>query len=239
VPRVILWSGALIAVLYAFAIGGILYAVPLGKLSIVTATWDALAVMGQEWGRAGDTVVFLLGLAFLYACVSNVVTWSLGANRVAAVAAEERMLPAALGRLHPRYKTPHLAFVWTGVVSTALLVGGALLSSNQSNIFWMTFRMTALCLLLSYLLVFPAFVVLRRKRPDQPRPYRMPGGPLAAGVASWVCTLYIFGACVLFFAPSPTSQEPLKEALILGGLTLATIVVGVLLIPKSRGRATV
>jgi len=238
VPRVIFWSGAVIAVLYAFAIGGILYAVPTGKLSIVTATWDALAVMGREWGRAGDTAVFLLGIAFLYACVSNVVTWSLGANRVAAVAAEEGMLPAGLGRLHPRYKTPHIAFVWTGIVSTALLVGGALLSSNQSNIFWMTFRMTALCLLLSYLLVFPAFVVLRRKRPDQPRPYRVPGGPGAAAAASWVCTLYIFGACVLFFVPSPTSQEPLKEALILGGLTLATIVVGVLLIPRAR-RATI
>ena len=94
IPRVILWSGALIAILYSFAIGGILFAVPIEKLSIVTGTWDALAVLGEEWGRAGDTVVFLLGIGFLYACVANVVTWSLGANRVAAVAAEEGMLPA-------------------------------------------------------------------------------------------------------------------------------------------------
>jgi amino acid transporter len=236
VPRVILWSGALIAVLYMFAVGGILYAIPIGKLSIVTATWDALAVMGREWGRAGDTAVFVLGVAFLYACVSNIVTWSLGANRVAAVAAEEGVLPAALGKLHPRFKTPYLAFVWTGIVSTALLVGGALLASDQSNVFWMTFRLTALCLLLSYLLVFPAFVVLRRKRPDQPRPYRMPGGPGLAALASWVCTLYIFAAAVLFFAPSPTSQEPLKEALVLGAEMIATIVAGILLIPR-RARA--
>ena len=102
----------------------------------------------------------------------------------------------------------------------------------------MTFRLTALCLLLSYLLVFPAFVVLRRKRPDQPRPYRMPGGSAAAGIASLVCTLYIFGACVLFFAPSPTSQEPLKEALILGAEMVFTIVAGILLIPRKRKDAT-
>jgi len=235
VPRVIVWSGALIAVLYMFAVGGILYAVPIGKLSIVTATWDALAIMGREWGRAGDTVVFLLGVSFLYACVSNIVTWSLGANRVAAVAAEEGMLPAALGRLHPKYKTPYLAFVWTGIVSTALLVGGSLLASDQSNVFWMTFRLTALCMLLCYLLVFPAFVVLRRKRPDQPRPYRMPGGRRAAAIASWVCTLYIFGASVLFFAPSPTSQEPLKEALVLGAETIVTLVAGFVLMPRGRG----
>jgi amino acid transporter len=235
VPRVIFWSGALIAVLYSFAIGGILFAVPMEKLSIVTGTWDALAVLGKEWGRAGDTVVFLLGLGFLYACVANVVTWSLGANRVAAVAAEEGMLPAALGRLHPRFKTPYIAFAAMGVVSTVLLVGGALLSNSQSNIFWMAFRLTALCLLLCYLLVFPAFLVLRTKRPDQPRPYRLPGGHGAARLAAWCCTLYIFGACVLFFAPSPTSQAPLKEALILGAETAATIVAGWLLIPRRRG----
>ena len=98
----------------------------------------------------------------------------------------------------------------------------------------MTFRISALCLLLCYLLVFPAFLVLRKRRPDQPRPYRLPGGPAAAAVASWACTLYIFGACVLFFAPSPTSQEPLKEALLLGAETIATIVIGVLLIPRRR-----
>jgi len=232
VPRVIFWSGALIAILYSFAIGGILFAVPIEKLSIVTGTWDALVVLGKQWGRAGDTVVFLLGIGFLYACVANVVTWSLGANRVAAVAAEEGMLPEALGRLHPRFKTPYLAFVWMGIVSTGLLVGGALLSNSQSNIFWMTFRVTALCLLLCYLLVFPAFLVLRNRRPDQPRPYRLPGGRGAAAVAAWICTLYIFGACVLFFVPSPTSQEPVKEGIILALLTLATLVVGYLLIPR-------
>jgi len=234
VPRVILWSGVLIAVLYSFAIGGILFAVPAGKLSIVTGTWDALSVLGKQWGRAGDTVVFLLGLGFLYACVANVVTWSLGSNRVAAVAAEEGVLPEALGRLHPRFHTPALAFVVMGFVSTALLVGGALLSSDQSNIFFMTFRLTSLCLLLCYLLVFPAFLVLRKRRPEQPRPYVVPGGPVGAATAAWVCTLYIFGACILYFVPSPTSQAPLKEALILAGEMAVTVVVGLLLIPRRR-----
>ena len=86
----------------------------------------------------------------------------------------------------------------------------------------------------------PAFFVLRRKRPDQPRPYRVPGGHGAAALASFVCTFFIFGNCVLFFAPSPTSQAPVKEAVILGIETLVTIVVGYLLMPKeARSRASV
>jgi amino acid transporter len=234
VPRVIFVSGIVIAAVYALGVAGILLAVPIGKLSIVTGTWDALAVLGRQWGRAGDAAVFLLGLGFLYACIANIVTWSLGANRVAAVAAEEGVLPAALGRLHPRFKTPWVAFVVMGFVSTALLVGNALLSDSQSNIFWMTFKLSGLCLLLCYLLVFPAFLVLRRRRPDHPRPYRAPGGPAMAMVAAWVCTLYIAGASVLFFAPSPTSQAPLREGLILGAETLATLVIGIMLIPRQR-----
>lgn len=233
VPRVILLSGALIAVVYALGVAGILLAVPLANLSIVTGTWDALAVLGRQWGAAADTGVLLLGLGFLYACVANIVTWSLGANRVAAVAAHEGMLPAGLGRLHPRFRTPHVAFVAMGLVSTALLVGNALLSDSQSNVFWMTFKLSGLCLLLCYLLVFPAFLVLRRRRPEQPRPYRLPGGPAPAWLAAVLCTLSIAGASALFFAPSPTSQAPLREAVLLGVETLATLVVGVLLIPRA------
>jgi len=234
VPGVILLSGGVIAVVYALGVAGILLAVPIEKLSIVTGTWDALAVLGGLFGKAGHTAVLLLGLGFLYACIANIVTWSLGANRVAAVAAEEGVLPAALGRLHPRFHTPHVAFIAMGFVSTALLVGNALLSDSQSNIFWMTFKLSGLCLLLCYLLVFPAFLVLRRRQAQQPRPYRVPGGEAMAWIASVVCTLYIAGASALFFAPSPTSQAPLREGLILGAETLATIVIGVLLIPRRR-----
>ncbi len=236
VPGVILLSGVVIACVYALGVAGILLAVPIGDLSIVTGTWDALAVLGRQWGRAGGVAVLLLGLGFLYACIANIVTWSLGVNRVAAVAAEEGVLPAALGRLHPRFKTPYVAFIVMGLVSTALLVGNALLSDSQSNVFWMTFKLSGLCLLLCYLLVFPAFLVLRKRHPNQPRPYRMPGGPGTAAAAAWICTLYIAGASVLFFAPSPTSQAPLKEGLILGAETLATIVLGYLLIPRNRIR---
>ena len=59
-------------------------------------------------------------------------------------------------------------------------------------------------------------------------------GDSTATLAAWLSTLYIFGACVLFFAPSPTSQAPLKEALILGAETAATLLIGWLLIPRRK-----
>jgi len=234
VPRVILISGVLICLIYAMGALGILLAVPLKDLNIMTGTWDALAVLGRPWGQAGETLVLLLGLGFLYACVANIVTWSLGANRVAAVAAEEGMLPAALGRLHPRFKTPHMAFLLMGLISTALLVGNALRSSNASNVFWMTFRLSGICFLITYLMVFPSFVILRRRQPDRPRPYRMPGGAPAAWAASIACWVFVAGACVLFFKPASTAQDPAFETWLLAGETGATLLAGLLLIPRRK-----
>ena len=234
VPRVILEAGLLICVVYTMGALGILLAVPLQDLSIVTGTWDALEVLGRQWGRAGGALVLALGLGFLYACVANIVTWSLGVNRVAAVTAEEGLLPSVLGRLHPRFKTPHMAFIIMGLVSTALLVGNAALSRSASNVFWMTFKLSGVCFLISYLMVFPSFLILRYRRPDRLRPYRMPGGLLVAWVSSLVCWIFIAGATLLFFKPSPSTQDPVRETVLLAAETLATLVAGLLLIPGGR-----
>jgi glutamate:GABA antiporter len=219
-------------VVYTLGAIGILLAVPLKDLSLVTGTYDALLVLGKPWGAAGSGIVFVLGLGFLYACVANIVTWSLGVNRVAAAAAADGALPAALGRLHPRFNTPYLAFVIMGVISTVLLLGNAVLARSASNVFWMIFKLSGLCFLISYLMVFPSFVILRRKRPDRPRPYRMPGGDSVAWAAAAVCWVFIAGSCLLFFKQAPGAQDAARETWLLGGETFATLVAGMLLIPK-------
>lgn len=235
VPRVTLVSGLVIAAVYTLGVLGILLAVPLAELSIVTGTWDALAALGRQYGSAGDTLVLLLGIGFLYSCIANIVTWSLGVNRVAAQAAAEGALPAVLGRLHPRFRTPHMAFVIMGLVSTTLLIGNAALSaSNSDNVFWMVFKLSGVCFLISYLMIFPAFLALRYKRRDVPRPYRMPGGLPAAWGAACVCFAFVAGATLLFFMPSPAADPATasREMALLIGETLATLVVGIALLPR-------
>jgi amino acid transporter len=234
VPRTILVSGAVISIVYALGALGILVAVPLADLSIVTGAWDALAILGKPWGNAGQTIVFVLGLGFLYACVGNIVTWSLGVNRIAATAAEQGTFPRIFGRLHPRYKTPHMAFILMGWISTVLLLGNAALSSSPSNVFWMIFKLSSLCFLITYLMVFPSFLILRYRRPAQPRPYRMPFGAPGAWAATVVTTLFIAVACLLFFKPAPNAQHAALESWLLGIETLVTLVVGIVVMPRHK-----
>jgi glutamate:GABA antiporter len=240
VPRVTLVSGLVIAAVYTLGVLGILLAVPLGELSIVTGTWDALVVLGRRYGQAGGTLVLVLGIGFLYACVANIVTWSLGVNRVAAQAAEEGAMPRILGRLHPRFQTPYMAFVIMGVIATVLLLGNAALSArNPDNVFWMIFKLSGVCFLISYLMIFPAFLILRYRRADVPRPYRMPGGLPNAWGAAVICFVFIAGATLLFFVPSPSAENPAaarQETVLLIAETLATLAVGILLLPRRVGR---
>jgi amino acid transporter len=236
VPLVVGLASLMIAAAYTLGVLGILLAVPLQKLSLVTGTWDALAVLGESWGSAGGFVVLLLGVGFLYACISNVVTWSLGVNRVAATAASEGALPRPLASLHPRFRTPHVAFIWMGAIATFLLLGNALLAQSSTNIFWMVFRLSGLCFLFSYLWAFPAFLRLRTTQPDTPRPYRMPGGPGLARAATAVCTLFIAVACLLFFNPAPDADpaRAMRELALLLGECLATLAVGWAFVPRPR-----
>ena len=108
------------------------------------------------------------------------------------------------------------------------------MAQDASNAFWMIFKLSGLCFLISYLLVFPAFVLLRRQQPDEPRPYRMPGGMPAAWIAAVVCWLFIAFACALFFVPlgRRSRRRPRRETWLLAGETIATLVVGLVLMPR-------
>jgi amino acid transporter len=229
VPRAILLAGVLVSLLYGLGTLGILLAVPLESLSVVTGTWDALEILGEEMGAGARWVLLALGIGFLYACIANIVTWSLGANRVAATAARDGLLPPFLGRLHPRFKTPHVVFLWMGVIASALLVGNAFLAGSTANVFWMLFKLQGVCFLLSYAGVFPAFVWLRYRAPSKERPYRVPGGTTAAWVLALVSWIFVMAGVVLFFAESPTSENPELEWWILVVETALTLAAGWLL----------
>jgi amino acid transporter len=124
-----------------------------------------------------------------------------------------------------------------GAVSTALLVGNALLSSRADNVFWMIFRLSGVCFLVSYLLLFPAFLFLRHRQPGRARPYRMPGGRGVAWAATVLCWTFVAFACVLFFKPTPgagAAGSGWRESLLLLAEALATLGLGLWFVPWAR-----
>jgi amino acid transporter len=93
----------------------------------------------------------------------------------------DRYLPPALGRLHPRWHTPVVALVVTGIVTT-LLVLAALAGATIGEAYQALVDMTIVLTFLPLVYLFAALPVLRAKRiGEREAVLRIPGG--TAGIA--------------------------------------------------------
>ncbi|MDE2352997.1 MAG: amino acid permease, partial [Alphaproteobacteria bacterium] len=106
-----------------------------------------------------------------------------GQTRIFFVMARDGLLPASLSKVHPRFKTPHVVTLFTGVVvilmAAFLPVGKLADYSNSGTLF--AFAMVAVSVL-----------VLRIKDPARKRPFRAPAIWLVSPLAILGCIgLYV------------------------------------------------
>ena len=232
IPKAIITAGALIAFFYLFATVGMLLALPLDQLGLVSGIVDTLqAVLGSS--TIANVAVIVLGIGALYTFFANMVTWTMGANRTAAQAADEGTLPEIFGRLHPVNKTPVGAYIITGIVSTLVVIVYGFMAGSNEDLFWTLFAFSSIIFLLPYLMLFPAFLKLRASDPKAKRPYTFPGGNAFAWVMSIICIIFVIQA-ILFFVWVP--GEPIDWAYatpILIGI-LITLVIGEVLLLVSK-----
>ncbi|EJO5346273.1 APC family permease [Clostridium botulinum] len=105
----------------------------------------------------------------------------MGGSRAIYSMAESDMLPHFLAKLHPKYKTPTNAIILIGVISTfAPLLG-------RNMLIWLS-NSGGFTIVISYLTVAISFLVLRKKEPDMPRPYKIKAGKFV-GVTAVVLSL--------------------------------------------------
>ncbi|HEY4003025.1 MAG TPA: amino acid permease [Candidatus Xenobia bacterium] len=94
--------------------------------------------------------------------------YQLGQPRIFFSMARDGLLPSVFAKVHPKFKTPHITTIWTGVV-----VG---LVSSFASIDEMV-DLTNIGTLFAFVLVCLGIIILRYKEPDRKRPFRVPGGP--------------------------------------------------------------
>lgn len=176
---------------------------------------DAAAnVFGAPW--AGKLVV-LAGVAGI------VTSWNAfyaGGSRAIYALARTGMLPAFLGYLHPRHKTPTNAILLMGMLSClAPLLG-------RPALVWLVVA-GGLGIVIAYLYVALSFLVLRHREPELNRPFRVRWGR-AVGAAAALSSLALV---VLYMPGSPAALQPI-EWMMFGGWML----LGVSMYAWSRAR---
>jgi basic amino acid/polyamine antiporter, APA family len=127
--------------------------------------------------------------------------FQMGQPRIFFSMARDGLLPPVFAKVHPRFKTPHVTTILTGVVVGAF---AAVMSIDEMV------DLTNVGTLFAFLLVSIGIMVLRYKDPDRRRPFRVPLGPWLIPSLGVVC--YIF---LMYYLP-PASWWRFVAWLLLG-----------------------
>jgi amino acid transporter len=115
------------------------------------------------------TGAVLIAFGAVFSTISALNAVVIGSSRVAFAMGRERQLPARLGQLHPRFGTPFVALLGSGVVMlVASLVVPIRIVGNLASLFS----------LLGFVIVNVSVIRLRRQQPDLRRPFEIPYYPI-------------------------------------------------------------
>jgi len=176
IPRGIIWSLIICTVLYvgiALVLTGI---IPWDKLNVPDPLAVALQYIHADWAAG------VLALGAVAAMTSVLLVFQLGQARIFMSMARDGLLPPWAARLHPRYKTPHVTTIVTGIF-VALFAAIAPIG--------VVLELTNIGTLFAFILVALGIIVLRRTDPNRPRPFRTPWVPLLPIVSILFCIYLI------------------------------------------------
>lgn len=214
--RLMVLSIALAVIFYAMVVVaiGLLMNPEMIQASMATTgmvTADAIAV---AFSNAAMTKVLIIG-----GLCGIVTTWNsflIGGSRVLFSMSKARMLPSIFSRLHPKYNTPYVAIVFLGSLSIIAPFFGRVM------LVWIVDAANFACCL-AYGLVALSFLVLRKKRPDMPRPYRVSNG-MVVGVLATIMAGFM---AVMYIIPGTNCSLIWQEWVIVGGWTFVGLFLGI------------
>ena len=131
----------------------------------------------------------LVKLGAIAGMTSVILMSLLGQPRILLAMADDGLLPKIISKVHPVYRTPHVATLWT-VVLAALFAG--LFPLNVLG------ELISIGILLAFTVVCIGVLVLRYTKPDLPRPFRVPAAPVTCVLGAIIC------GGMTYFLPSDT-----------------------------------
>ena len=163
-PRALLLGNLVVLALYLAANAAYLYVLPFATLA--ASPLAASDAMVRVLGPSGARAVAVMVMISTFGAINGLV---LTQPRVFYAMARDGLLFASLARVHPRFDTPHVALVAFGIVSVTCVWLRSFEQLTEAFVLgvWPFLALAAI-----------GVIVLRRKRPELPRPYRTPGYPV-------------------------------------------------------------
>ena len=233
IPRAIALAGAIITGIYVLGTAAVLVALPPGDVSSLQGIMQAIARTADRVGlpAAGPVAAFLITIGN----VGGVGAWLASTARLPFVAGLDRFLPPAFGRLHPRWRTPHVALIVQAAGAAAFVVLGQA-GTNVKGAYDFLVGLGVISYFIPYVLMFAAMIKLQGQRAPAGT-MRVPGGrPVAIVLASVGLATTAISIVLAALPPEDSTDPPLAVAKVVGS-GVALLAVGALLFARARRRA--
>jgi amino acid transporter len=227
IPRAIVISGAMITAIYV--LGTLPPREVTGLEGIMQATERAANRIGVPWITPVAALLTAIG------GIGGVGAWLAASGRLTFVAGVDRFLPPAFARLHPRWRTPHVALITQGVGAALFAVLGQA-GTGVKGAYDALVAMTAIAYFIPILGLFAAHLALQRE-PVGPGVLRAPGGrPVALLLGTLGFATTAVSMVLAMIPPADSTNKALATWKVIGG-TLLLIVLGSALYLRGRRAA--
>jgi amino acid transporter len=233
-PRSVLVSAPVIMTLYLVGTLSVLWLVPASEVNVVSGFLQAINAGTTLLGTASlGWLVIACALLYVMGNLGGVGAWLAGPARVAFVIGLDRYFPPAFGRIHPRWKTPHVAILVQASIATVFLFLSVLgQGTTVAKAYLILLDTMLLVYFIPYVYLFLTYIVEGRRRPNE----------RAYGAKVWLVGLSglgltLFAMVVACIPPGDTSNVLLFEAKVIGG-ALAFVLVGGVFYLRGRGGRT-
>jgi len=179
-PIGIIGSLAICTLIYVVVAAVLTGMMPWQKLGVPDPLAAALAYVGA------DTAAGLVAFGAVIAMTAVLLVFQYGQPRIFFSMSRDGLLPPGFAKVHPKYKTPHVTTIWTGVVVAAI---SAIANINE------IVELTNIGTLFAFVLVCAGIIILRYKDPNRPRAFKTPLVP-------WIPLLGI-ASCIYLMAGLP------------------------------------
>ena len=232
IPRALLLAGALITTLYVLGTVSILVALPQAEILRLEGFMTAIETVSRKLEVGG--LVPVVAVLIVVGGLGQAGAWFAAGGRLPFVAGLDRFLPAAFGRIHPRYGSPHISLITqAGIAALFILLGQA--GTSVKGAYDVLVSMAIISYFIPYLFMFASMIRLQREAVG-PDVIRVPGGrPVAVALAAlgFVVTTISIGLALI-----PAEDEPNKVLAVskVAGLTLLLVAGGALVYFLGRRR---
>jgi basic amino acid/polyamine antiporter, APA family len=138
----------------------------------------------QKAGPALAWLGFLVNIGAIAGLSSVVLVMLMGQPRIFYSMSRDGLLPPVFGKVHPKFRTPYIATIITGVVAAVI-----------AGIFpiGLLGELVSIGTLLAFVIVCAGILVLRKTQPDLHRPFRTPWVPAVPILGILICGYMMYG----------------------------------------------